>query len=101
MLNIELKHEADSVTVEMGGKLVFSTIATCLPVMNKIKQITAKSYIADLGSLTTIDSSGLGMLISIRNSATRCQGAFIIRGAHGQVAETLKAARFDLLATVE
>jgi anti-anti-sigma factor len=101
MLDIELQHTDETVTVTMGGKLVFSTLASCVPIMKQVKQLKAKSYVADLGKLVTIDSSGLGMLISIRNSATSAQGNFVIRGARNQVADVLKAARFDLLASME
>jgi anti-sigma B factor antagonist len=101
MFDIDLESGTEGIVVKMRGELDFSRVQTCLPVMSEVKRAQTKNYVADLSGLTLIDSSGLGMLISIRNSANQAGGTFIIRGAHGQVAEILKMTRFDLLATIE
>ena len=44
-----------------------------------MKQVKARKlghYVADLSQLDTIDSSGLGVLISIRNAAIGANGTF-------------------------
>jgi anti-anti-sigma factor len=100
--DLELIRGPDSVTVKLRGELDYAMIETCLPVLAEVKQITAAArYIADLSELSAIDSSGLGMLISLRNASVKAGGAFHIRGAHGQVAETLKLTRFEVLATLD
>ena len=99
--DIELIRGPDSVTVRLQGELDYAMIETCLPVLAEVKQITAARYVADVSDLSAIDSSGLGMLISLRNAAVKAAATFHIRGARGQVAETLKLTRFEVLATLE
>ena len=101
MFNLELVRGPNDVTVKLRGELDYAMIEACLPVMAEVKQITAARYIADVSELSAIDSSGLGMLISLRNASVKAGGTFHVRGARGQVAETLKLTRFDVLATLE
>jgi len=101
MFDINLIKDGVAVTVIFTGELDYSEMESCLPVMEAVKNTQRSSYIADLTALTAIDSSGLGVLISIRNAAVRAGGELTIRGASGAVAETLAMTRFDVLAKME
>ena len=97
MFEISVDYGPESVTVLFKGQLGYAQVEHCLPVMREIKAVTTKRYVADLSQLTAIDSSGLGMLISLRNASMRANGSFHIKGAAGAVAETLRLARIDKL----
>ncbi|MEJ0072005.1 MAG: STAS domain-containing protein [Pseudomonadota bacterium] len=93
--------ETDAVTVKLKGELDYSVIETALQTMVEVKKVNTRRYVADLSELTVIDSSGLGVLISMRNASTKHGGTFVIRGARGDVANMLKICRFDVLASIE
>jgi anti-anti-sigma factor len=93
--------EGDDCVVRITGELGFADIEACRPMMAEVRETSAKRYVVDLARLVSIDSSGLGVLISIRNTAVRRGAEFIIRSARGEVASTLKMTRFDVLATFE
>jgi anti-anti-sigma factor len=100
-MEYELASEGDSRVVRLVGELGFADIEACQPFMAAFKEASARRFVADLSRLEAIDSSGLGVLISIRNSALRCGAEFVIKGAHGDVAATLAMTRFEVLATLE
>lgn len=101
MFEITLHRAEKSITVKMSGELTYTMIEMCMPIMTEVKSISTDKYIVDVSRLDSIDSSGLGVLVSIRNAATKHQKKLHISGAHGQVAEILKMTRFDVLAVLE
>ena len=100
-MEYQLVTEGDSHTVRLSGELGFADIDACRPIMEAYRNSEAKRFVVELSRLIAIDSSGLGVLISIRNSAIRRGAAFVLKGARGEVASTLKMTRFDVLATFE
>ncbi len=101
MIAFDFVSEPGQLTVKIRGELEYSAIEACLPLMAEFKQSEAKKFVAELSGLEFIDSSGLGILISIRNSAQKTGAEFVIRGAKDQVAQALQTTRFDILATLE
>lgn len=100
-MDCDLKQDGTSLTVWFSGELEFADIEACQPIMAECREAAVQRFVVDLSKLEVIDSSGLGVLISIRNSAVRRDAEFAIKGARGDVAAMLKMARFDALATFE
>jgi anti-anti-sigma factor len=100
-MEYQLAGDERSHVVRFRGELGFADMEACQPIMAAFKTVTAERFVVDLAMLDFIDSSGLGVLVSIRNSAVRRGAAFVIKGARGEVASVLKMTRFDVLAIFE
>jgi anti-anti-sigma factor len=101
MFEIGLTNIDNVLTVAFAGEFEFSRIPDCAAILSKVKTIKAGTYIADLSKLTFIDSSGLGVLISLSNSAAGAGTRLRIKGAAGQVAEIMKVTKFGAIADIE
>jgi anti-sigma B factor antagonist len=89
-LNIRVVEPATTV-VEISGRLTLSDALTYAE--TSIKRHIAdgsRKMAIDLAGLTSIDSAGIGMLISCGGEMEQAGGVLRVAGAHGAVAKTFE-----------
>ncbi len=93
-----VNHDSDSdcVTLQMGERFDFSVHRdfhdACLDTSPP-----AHSYVIDLGEVTRMDSSALGMLLLLREHAGADRAVIRIVNASSELRSTLRVAGFDKL----
>lgn len=88
--------ELDCLTLQLGERFDFSIHRdfhdACLGDGKR-----ARSYVIDLGEVTGMDSSALGMLLLLREHAGADRADIRIVNASGELRSTLRVAGFDKL----
>lgn len=100
-MNHSIKVDGNHVTTFLTGK-VYSQDASLFrdELLEQIdKGVTAVTI--DLSELTYIDSTGLGVLITINKRIKEKNGKIVITGAQGMVEQLLKRTRLDRVLTME
>lgn len=89
-------HDSDCLTLQMGERFDFSMHRdfhdACLG-----SSTPAHSYVIDLGEVTRMDSSALGMLLLLRERAGTDRAEIRIVNASSDLRNTLRVAGFDKL----
>ena len=89
-----------SALVSIAGRFVYSDHKIFLSVLKEIQERNCGAWIFDLGALTFIDSTALGMLLVANDSAIRNGSRLCLRNAQGQVQKLLEQSEFSLIAEV-
>jgi HptB-dependent secretion and biofilm anti anti-sigma factor len=97
-LNVEHDAERDCVTLHMEERFDFSVHRQFHDACLSGKR--AHSYVIDLEQVTSMDSSALGMLLLLRDSAGGDQSDIRIVNASPELREMLRVAGFELLFTL-
>lgn len=88
--------EQDCLTLQLGDRFDFSVHRhfheACLGTGS-----AARSYVIDLGQVTSMDSSALGMLLLLREHAGEDRAEIRIVNADIELRNTLRVAGFDKL----
>lgn len=89
-------NDSDCVTLQLGDRFDFSVHRdfhdACLDTGTP-----AHSYVIDLGEVTRMDSSALGMLLLLREHAGADRSEIRIVNASSELRNTLRVAGFDKL----
>ncbi|MGB3391888.1 MAG: STAS domain-containing protein [Stenotrophomonas sp.] len=89
-------NEHDCLTLQLGERFDFSIHRdfhdACLGQVS-----VARSYVVDLGEVTTMDSSALGMLLLLREHAGADRAEIRIVNVGTELRNTLRVAGFDKL----
>jgi anti-anti-sigma factor len=98
-LSVHHDREQDCLTLHLGERFDFSVHRAfhdaCLG-----ETSTARSYVIDLGEVSGMDSSALGMLMLLREHAGGDRAEIRIVNASADLRNTLRIAGFDKLFTV-
>ncbi len=80
MIEIEKTQKGDTVIIRFQGKITFENTGE---IREKIKEVLKdseiKKLILDMEKVPFIDSSGLGLLVSIKNTMIRKDGSFSMK----------------------
>jgi len=99
ILTVERKQIPPDISVlEMNGRIILGNSSR--EVELKLAQLLsdqAKKIIFDLGGVTILDSTGIGILVVCQEKVTKANGRLRIAGASGFVEETLKITGVDKL----
>jgi anti-anti-sigma factor len=94
--NVHHDSEHDCLTLQVGQRFDFSIHRdfheACLD-----SGKAARSYVIDLGEVTSMDSSALGMLLLLREHAGADRAEIRIVNAGNELRNTLRVAGFDKL----
>lgn len=100
-MNHSIKVSGNHVTAFLTGK-VYSQDASAFrdEILEQIDRGATEISI-DLSELNYIDSTGLGVLITIHKRTKEKNGKIVIRGAQGMVEQLFKRTRLDRVLTME
>jgi anti-anti-sigma factor len=88
--------DGNKAVVTLSGKITFENSAE---VRDKVKALLdandIKNLVFELSSVKFIDSSGLGLLVSIKNTLSKKEGAFVIKNATDTVKKIMKQTGLD------
>ena len=89
------------VVVAVEGEIQFGTALEFRTAMNDVIATTSATRVElDLGNVTYLDSSGLGVLLTSRDLARKRDKELVLVGCRGGVRDVLAVARFDRLFTI-
>jgi anti-sigma B factor antagonist len=97
ILNIERKQIAPDIEVlEMSGRIVLGNNSRDVELkLAEILRENGKKIIFDIGRITLVDSTGIGILVVCQGKINKVGGALRIAGATGFVDDTLKITNVD------
>jgi anti-anti-sigma factor len=100
-LNIRVVEPAITIA-EISGRLTLGNGLTYAE--TSIKRLIgegARKMVIDLAGLTSIDSAGIGMLISCGGEMDQAGGALRVAGAHGPVAKTFEIVHMSRIVALD
>lgn len=101
MINHSITVQGKNVSVKLEGKLyVHDAGVVREALMEKLAQGAAHIHI-DLTNITYIDSSGLGVLVTIHKRTKELNGELTLSGVHGLVGELFKRTRLDKVLVIQ
>lgn len=100
-LNIQINEETDPIVVTVTDSLLVNESSVLREkILELIKQGNIH-FLFDFSKLNIIDSSGLGVLVSIHKRVKERDGKLIIKGLHGEVKKIFELTRltkvFDIV----
>jgi anti-anti-sigma factor len=99
ILTIDRKQiEPDIAVLEMNGRIVLGNDA--MNVEWKLAELlkeNQKKVVFDLGGVTVVDSTGVGIIVMCHAKLKKCGGALRIAGVNGMVGDTLRLTSVDKL----
>ncbi len=90
----------DVLTAIFSGSMLFSDHGIFKQLMGDIGETTASQIVIELSAVDFIDSSGLGMLLLLRDHCDKLQKKLVLSNPGGQVRKTFHLARFSQLFTI-
>ena len=96
MIHMEKSQSGDRVTVNLQGKITFENTGEIREKMKEIlREENLKHLLLDMKEVSFIDSSGLGLLVSIKNTMIRKDGTFAILNLSDTVKKIMKQTGLD------
>ncbi|MGI5921001.1 MAG: STAS domain-containing protein [Syntrophomonadaceae bacterium] len=83
------------VTVTLSGRIYIEEAAILREQLLDYISQGYKYFDIDLGQVSYIDSSGLGVLVAVHKRAVQNNGAVVIKGLQGMVKELLEQTRLS------
>jgi anti-sigma B factor antagonist len=96
------KIEPDITVYEISGRLSLSN--TLISIENAIRGLIdggARKMVIDLTNLNSIDSAGIGTLVSCSGHMEHAGGKLRVAGAHGTVAKVFAMVHMDRILTLD
>jgi len=94
-MEFKLKETGESMLMEMSGKLTYADQNKAKEIESLVDNCKAKSVQFDLSGLSSVDSSGFGMLIRWKDAGLKHGVETKFLNPTGIVAKSLKAAHLD------
>ena len=94
-----ISDDQKTVTIKMGDRFDFSCHSD---LRNSYKDINTSGvvYVVDMQQTNYVDSSGLGMLLLLKEHTEKYNSSVKVQNANDQVVQLLKVAHFDQLFTI-
>jgi len=94
--------EPDITVVEIAGRLSLGNVLLSLEhSLKRLIQDGARKLVIDVSSLDSIDSAGIGMLVSCSGELEQAGGRMRVAGARGSVAKAFEMIHIDRIASVD
>jgi anti-sigma B factor antagonist len=90
--------EPDIAVLEMNGRIVLGNDAKTVEwKLAELLKENRKKVVFDMGGVTVVDSTGVGIIVMCHAKLTKCGGTLRIAGVTGIVADTLRLTSVDKL----
>jgi anti-sigma B factor antagonist len=94
-MNFNLSTERNESILSIGGELDVLSTHDLQPVVGKISEARPSKVVVDLSHLRLIDSSGVGLIVSLFKAVKSYEGALAVVGVHDQPLAILKLLQLD------
>ncbi|NQW00678.1 MAG: STAS domain-containing protein [Rhodospirillales bacterium] len=94
------KQEGTTLAFSLTGKLSFADSETMKKAIEEAREASCTGCSIDLAGLTSIDSSGLGMLLMFNDALKEQEKNLALHGAVGQVHKMLEIAKLSQIITI-
>jgi anti-sigma B factor antagonist len=94
-MNFNLSTEQNESVLKIAGELDVVSTHDLKPVVGKITEARPSKVVVDLSHLRLIDSSGVGLIVSLFKTVRSYEGALAVVGVHDQPLEILKLLQLD------
>lgn len=98
---MRMELDKDAARAEISGEFTFADHGTFKQMMAALLQPKSLPIVIDISKLDFIDSAGLGMLLLVRDEASKVSRQLILKGPHGQVKRMFDLTKFDTLFSIE
>ena len=99
-MNVVISKSGTEAQVRLEGSMYVEDSASVREQLSDLLVEGITDLTIDLSGLEYVDSSGLGVLISIHKKCLQKGGKMVIRGLRGMVEELFKLTRLDLVFNV-
>ncbi|HOT29746.1 MAG TPA: STAS domain-containing protein [Candidatus Ozemobacteraceae bacterium] len=96
-LQITAEKISGVVVINVEGEMDVYTIGKLKEAISMVTQSGAVSLAVNLGLVTYMDSSGLGLLLGLHKQLAKSHGTLVVAGPSGAVREVLRATNADRL----
>lgn len=100
-MQAEIAKGADYVEVRLAGALTFDDHEPFRQLLSDLLAAESPHVVLELSSVTSVDSSGLGMFLIADDETKRAGRRLTLRSAEGQVRHVLKLSGVDTIIAVE
>ena len=97
-MSVTASEQGDNVTIKVEGRFDFSAHQEFISAYRDLPK-GEKSFVVDLSATEYMDSSAMGMLLQLREHASK-SGLIELSNANANIKEILKIANFDKLFNV-
>ena len=97
-MSVSASESGDTVTISVSGRFDFSAHQEFINAYRDVPK-GEKAFVVDLASTDYMDSSAMGMLLQLREHASKT-GQVSLANANANIQEILKIANFDKLFNV-
>jgi anti-sigma B factor antagonist len=94
-MNFTRVDTGEETVLTIEGVLDALTVPDIRPTIDSLVQETRKSVVVDLSSLRVIDSSGVGVIVSLYKRSQAFGGSVRVRGVQNQPLAIFKLLRLD------
>lgn len=94
-MELTIASENKKLTAELSGKFTFSHTSVFKELLDRVEKDAPTAIEVNLTQLTFVDSAALGMLLLLKDAASKHNANVVLKGASGQVEKLLKMSRFD------
>lgn len=94
-MSVTTSEQGNTITIKVSGRFDFSAHQEFINAYRDTPK-GEKSFIVDLSSTDYMDSSAMGMLLQLREHASK-SGQIELKNANANIQEILKIANFDKL----
>jgi anti-sigma B factor antagonist len=94
-MNFNLSTEKNESILSIGGELDIVSAPDLRPVVGKISEARPSKVVVDLSHLRLIDSSGVGLIVSLFKTVRSYEGALAVVGVHDQPLAILRLLQLD------
>ncbi|WP_413204907.1 STAS domain-containing protein [Rhodospirillum sp. A1_3_36] len=97
-----IEMQTGTVVATLRGRLTFGDQKAFRSLLTQLSESGVQVWVMDMRSMDYIDSAGLGLLLLVRQAATKGNVKTVLRlAAEGQVRKLMDAARFGQMFTIE
>jgi anti-anti-sigma factor len=96
-MRYEIKELGKAVEIALHGRFTYGHHHIFQQILATLESFTSHNLRLDLSQVDFIDSSGLAMLLLLRDKARKAGGALTMGGAQGQVQRVLVTSHFHTL----
>ena len=97
-MSVSASEQGNTVTIKVSGRFDFSAHQEFIAAYRDVPK-GEKDFVVDLSSTEYMDSSAMGMLLQLREHASK-SGQVSLANANSNIQEILKIANFDKLFNV-